>query len=85
MYSHLSREKAAPLVPAWKAADEVRFAELIRRLDHPQYHESKSARTPELRPEACRECRETNHGHAATRIGPFLICRCLQCPTLVIE
>lgn len=33
----------------------------------------------------CAECFETNHGHKAARVGPYTLCRCLACPTLVVR
>lgn len=32
----------------------------------------------------CRSCTMRHHAHAAVRIGPYLICRCLSCPVLVV-
>lgn len=58
----------------WAKRDVTRLMERVRRLRRPVM-----ARTP------CEECRETDHGHRSAWVGPYLLCRCLRCPVLVVR
>ena len=72
-------------VPMWAAVDEVNLHDRVRRLiDRPEPY--PSTREPEtISHPVCADCEADNHAHRATRVGPYLICRCLQCDSLVIE
>ena len=64
----------ADRLPGWTRMDVIRLKRRVARL----------LPTDAPKAQLCTKC-EPDHGHAARRIGPYLICRCLLCPTLVVE
>jgi hypothetical protein len=70
----------------WTRKDEINLRNRVRRLiDRPEPVPSERCAPPTGKADWCIECKAGNHGHKAARVGPYLICRCLNCLTLVIE
>lgn len=71
----------------WTPGDVARLQKRVRRMAGertPQRSERCEIEVPGYTARACAECAETNHAHAAVPVGPYRICRCLSCPTLVV-
>lgn len=75
------------LVPNWTKADEDRLTEIIRNLDDPGVNMKVAAGPATHGPVGgvcVSGCRAGDHRHASVKVGPYQICRCLQCPDLVV-
>jgi hypothetical protein len=75
-------------LPRWTPADEVNLRRRVRRIlgdrVEPPPATARSKASPGGTPWGCRSCQMGGHRHAAFRVGPFVICRCLSCPVLVV-
>lgn len=75
------------LVPNWTKAREDRFTEIIHNLDDPSVN-MKVTNGPQSHGPVggvcVSGCRTGDHSHAQVKVGPYVICRCLQCPDLVV-
>lgn len=74
------------MIPRWTRQDEINLRNRVRRAAQLKEHKPVEPRAvPTGKAEWCVPCKSGDHSHRAVPVGPYVICRCLNCATLVIE
>lgn len=70
----------------WTARDEANLRRrIIDRIVAPRAVAPVTPRPAVVRLDEVPECCVDDHRHAAVRVPPFVICRCVRCPVLVVR